>query len=365
MNANNNTDYLNAINSAADSWNTIVPSKYTLSYTGTSTSTAFEEDGISLICFAPKENFTPQESMASTINYRDNDGHIIETDMIINSGYNWSPNTSTPTSYKNLQSTMLHEFGHWLNLRDLYGNLEDPYPKDISPIPKVMYFEKKESLGNLDLVTLSNPDIAGLSWIYNHPAPTIETVTPASGDNSRPISVDITGTDYMNTTDRDLVVTLSKTNQPNITATSVNLISSSHISCILPITGADTGIWSITVQNHDGQTGALSDGFTILAPQLSVTSISPSTGVNTGSVTITNLSGTLFQSGATINLTRTGQPNITATNVQVVSSSQSSMYPVPDVLLVQSSTALPADHTGNKPGVQGNPVSLEEEMEYS
>nr|WP_324291962.1 PKD domain-containing protein [uncultured Methanospirillum sp.] len=53
-----------------------------------------------------------------------------------------------------------------------------------------------------------------------------------------------------------------------------------------------------------------------------ITSISPSTGVNTGSVTITNLSGTLFQSGATVNLTRTGQPNITATNVQVVSSSQ-------------------------------------------
>jgi len=99
-------------------------------------------------------------------------------------------------------------------------------------------------------------------------------------------------------------------------------ISSTHITCSFPITGAEPGLWNVTVTNYDGQTGSLPNGFTVFPPQLSVTSISPSTGVNTGSVTITNLSGTLFQSGATVNLTRTGQLNITATNVQVVSSSQ-------------------------------------------
>jgi len=71
-----------------------------------------------------------------------------------------------------------------------------------------------------------------------------------------------------------------------------------------------------------GLANASSAYYSLYPPGISITSISPSTGVNTGSVTITNLSGTLFQSGATVNLTRTGQPNITASNVQVVSSSQ-------------------------------------------
>ena len=226
---------------------------------------------------------------------------------------------------------------------------------------KMMFGSSDATFGNINFTTLSQADIDGINWIYNPEAPTVINVTPDSGINTSPVTAEILGTNFR----RNPTVTLTRTNHPDITATLVKFNSSSHITYSFPITGAEPGLWNVTVTNYDGQTGLLPNGFTVFPPQLSVTSISPSTGVNTGSVTITNLSGTLFQSGATVNLTRTGQPNITATNVQVVSSSQSSMYPVPDVLLVQSSTALPADHTGNKPGVQGNPVSLEEEMEYS
>jgi Tol biopolymer transport system component/subtilisin family serine protease len=50
-----------------------------------------------------------------------------------------------------------------------------------------------------------------------------------------------------------------------------------------------------------------------------VTSITPAFGANTGSVSITNLAGTNFASGAIIRLTRSGSANITATGVTVVS----------------------------------------------
>ena len=57
-------------------------------------------------------------------------------------------------------------------------------------------------------------------------------------------------------------------------------------------------------------------------PALTVTGIVPASGPNTGNVSITNLSGTGFVDGATVNLTRTGETNIVATDVSVLSSTQ-------------------------------------------
>ena len=52
---------------------------------------------------------------------------------------------------------------------------------------------------------------------------------------------------------------------------------------------------------------------------LTITTITPSSAPNTGPVSITNLTGTGFASGAIINLTKTGETNITATDVTVIS----------------------------------------------
>jgi len=53
-----------------------------------------------------------------------------------------------------------------------------------------------------------------------------------------------------------------------------------------------------------------------------ITSITPNSGMNTGIVAITNLAGRNFQSGATVKLCRTGQGDINATEVHVVSANQ-------------------------------------------
>jgi len=54
-------------------------------------------------------------------------------------------------------------------------------------------------------------------------------------------------------------------------------------------------------------------------PAPTVTGITPSTGQNTTTISITNLAGTNFVNGATVNLTMSGQANITSGVVTVVS----------------------------------------------
>ena len=66
---------------------------------------------------------------------------------------------------------------------------------------------------------------------------------------------------------------------------------------------------SLMIDPDSGQTRSL-------APP-TVISIIPSIAPNTGPVSITNLSGTGFQTGAIVNLTRSGETNITATDVVV------------------------------------------------
>jgi uncharacterized repeat protein (TIGR01451 family) len=62
--------------------------------------------------------------------------------------------------------------------------------------------------------------------------------------------------------------------------------------------------------------------FGTTAPAPTVTSITPNTGLDTGIVSITNLVGTNFQSGATVKLTKSGESDINATNVNVASDTQ-------------------------------------------
>jgi hypothetical protein len=53
-------------------------------------------------------------------------------------------------------------------------------------------------------------------------------------------------------------------------------------------------------------------------PAPTVTSITPNIGVNTTTISITNLAGTNFLAGATVKLNRTGYADIAGTRVNVV-----------------------------------------------
>ena len=82
-----------------------------------------------------------------------------------------------------------------------------------------------------------------------------------------------------------------------------------------------TMIWgdAYSGMQHMGVTIVQLEDISPTAP--TVTGITPSSGVNTGTVHITNLAGTNFQTGATVKLTKLSQPDINAHSPTVVSSS--------------------------------------------
>jgi hypothetical protein len=82
--------------------------------------------------------------------------------------------------------------------------------------------------------------------------------------------------------------------------------------------GVTTVTWTAT--DDAGNTGTATQTVTVIrATPLTLTSITPNTGANTGSVSITDLAGTGFFPGATVKLARTGHGDITATDVTIVS----------------------------------------------
>ena len=89
----------------------------------------------------------------------------------------------------------------------------------------------------------------------------------------------------------------------------------------ISISGA-TGSWTDlgAVLNSDAGIRVRTSTSPVQGP--TVTSITPSSGAYTETVHITNLAGTNFEAGATVKLTKTGEPEIDATNVVVVSSSR-------------------------------------------
>lgn len=156
-----------------------------------------------------------------------------------------------------------------------------------------------------------NGMLAGGFTITN-PAPTVTGIAPSSGANNGSVSItDLAGTGFLT----GAAVKLHKTGQTDIAATGVSVVSASKITCTLGLSGKATGAWDVVVTNSDAQSGTLSGGFTIVNPAPTVTGITPNSGTNTGSVSITNLAGTNFLAGAGVKLQRSGQPDITATSV--------------------------------------------------
>lgn len=156
-------------------------------------------------------------------------------------------------------------------------------------------------------------------WVPD-PAPTVTSITPDSGIIGTTVSItNLAGTNFVGTP----AVKLTKSSQPDIMATGVNRVSSTQLTCDIEIpSGAATGTWDVVVTNPDGQGGTLAEGFTFLDPAPTVTGITPDTGMNTGTVSITDLAGTGFSTGATVKLTRNGETNLTATGVSVESATQ-------------------------------------------
>jgi PKD repeat protein len=152
------------------------------------------------------------------------------------------------------------------------------------------------------------------------PPPVVAGIDPASGFNQTVLGIaDLSGAEF-NTTYAP-VVRLNRTGYADIVATSVLTPSSSQINCTFDLNDRAAGPWNVVVQNPDGQEGMLAGGFTITTASPVVTGMTPATGYNTTTVTITDLAGSSFWTTGTtgVVLSRAGEPDIVATGVSVSS----------------------------------------------
>jgi hypothetical protein len=171
-----------AVQAAAETWNSTGAS-FRFHYAGSHTNTTAGRNGKSEIMWGT----TDPRALAVTHNrwirkLYDLNGfpvgdQIVECDMVFNDHleFPWSTN---PSPFEvDVQSIALHEFGHFLSLRDLYGDIGDSeYDLD-----KVMYGK-----GGALKRDLHRDDMSGIHWIYppaSPPAAPDSVAYPSSDDD--------------------------------------------------------------------------------------------------------------------------------------------------------------------------------------
>ncbi len=105
-----------------------------------------------------------------------------------------------------------------------------------------------------------------VSCLYKMTPLVITAIFTSSAVNDSPVTVTITGTAFDNV-NPGVIVKLIKQGQADIIATNVTVVSSTEITCTLPISGADLGAWNVVVTNPDSQVDILPGGFTITEAQ--------------------------------------------------------------------------------------------------
>lgn len=110
-NTNDTAGELAAIQAAATTWNADA-ADFNFTYGGPGTNTAPVNDGVNQIRWG-----TTSGSLATTtwwFNTTTND--ILEADCVFNDNFTWSTAATTPANQFDVESVMLHEFGHYLSL---------------------------------------------------------------------------------------------------------------------------------------------------------------------------------------------------------------------------------------------------------
>ncbi|MDP3563939.1 MAG: hypothetical protein Q8R70_05565, partial [Methanoregula sp.] len=142
---------------------------------------------------------------------------------------------------------------------------------------------------------------------------------------------DILGDGFLGVT----TIMLVRSSSPNISATNIIVLSSSHMSCTIPLPAdATVGIWDLMVINKDGQSTRYSNGFTIRA---NANPTATTTTPTTGGITITSIDpvsaysgdykaitvrGANFKDGITCKLARSGYTDIIAATTSRLSETQ-------------------------------------------
>jgi hypothetical protein len=164
-------------------------------------------------------------------------------------------------------------------------------------------------------VVVTNPDsqsaTASGAYAYQQPAPSISAVSPPSGSTSGGTAVVISGANFL----------------PNPTVTfggkaaTLTSASTGAVAVTTP-SATNTGVVDVGVINSDGQSNALTGGFSYVSPgpAPTISSISSSSGSTSGGASIT-INGTNFVSGATVAFGGAAATNISVVNNHTIKAS--------------------------------------------
>lgn len=152
-------------------------------------------------------------------------------------------------------------------------------------------------------------------------SPAVRDIIPGEGTAGSTISItDLDGVNFQT----GATVTLMKSGYRNITATNVNVWSSTRITCTFTLPSSiDSGSWDVVVTNPDGQYGISTNLFIIRAPPtpaettmpaggIGITSITPQFAASSNSTVDILVFGSNFQNTIAAKLNRSGRADITA-----------------------------------------------------
>ena len=169
--AGTTTDQITAISNGANTWNNEGKAKFFFTYGGTHTNTLPNDggdggfpNGSNEIMFVNDTNYWffsqyPYVGAAVWSYYWPSTGELFECDMAFNNAnpdYIWNGVEQPTTQELDIWNAATHEFGHFLQLNDLYS-----YPADAE---KTMY--GNILFGETKKQTLDPDDIAGIQFIY-------------------------------------------------------------------------------------------------------------------------------------------------------------------------------------------------------
>jgi hypothetical protein len=258
-----------AIRNAATSWSTVSGSAFSFNYAGATAATGYGYNGRNEMMWVNMG----ATSIIARAAYWYSGASMVEADIEFNDYYNWNASSTGVSGKMDVESIALHELGHWLCLRDLYGNISG-YPMDSA---KVMYgFGSTGSLKR----TLSAEDQAGIQWIYPGAVVSSIAVTSPNGGETWQAGTDRTITwSYSGSPGNNVKIELYKAGLLAQTVTPGVLTGNGSYSWNPPVSlenGNDykVKITSLTNGNYNDSSnneftitgGALPPGITVSSP---------------------------------------------------------------------------------------------------